>query len=385
MDSKELKDIILSGENSKVQFKRDIKNVIQIAQEIVAFANTLGGIIIIGVDDKNGDIVDISFQDIQRINNLLSTASSDHVKSPIIITTDAVRIDDKTVILVHIPEGINKPYTDKDGLIWMKNGSDKRKVTSKEEIARMLQSSGNIYAEEMILNHSTLSDLDWDKFKSFYNEVYKIECEREKASQYVENLRLGAYNRLNIAGTLLFGKNIQKLTPQFFIAAIWFWGNSITDQDYRSSENIYGTVDQLYRKGFDFIYSKLNKIQPEGRDFNSLGVPEIPEIVITELLVNALIHRDYFINDSIKVYVFENRIEIISPGRLPNNLTEAQVKKGIRRTRNSILASFAPHLMQYRGVGSGILRALELYPDFDLVNEVENERVVVIIKRPVLK
>ncbi|MBW6460473.1 MAG: ATP-dependent DNA helicase RecG, partial [Bacteroidales bacterium] len=98
-----------------------------------------------------------------------------------------------------------------------------------------------------------------------------------------------------------------------------------------------------------------------------------------------LIHRDYFINDSIKIYVFDNRIEIISPGRLPNNLTEEQAKKGIRRTRNSIIASFAPYLMQYRGAGSGILRALNAYPDFDLKNETENERVVVIIKRPAIK
>ncbi|HRU01478.1 MAG TPA: ATP-binding protein, partial [Victivallales bacterium] len=76
-----------------------------------------------------------------------------------------------------------------------------------------------------------------------------------------------------------------------------------------------------------------------------------------------------------------NRIEIISPGALPNNLTEEQVKKGIRRTRNNIIASFAPYLMEYRGAGSGILRALKVYPDFDIKNEKENERVVVIINR----
>jgi len=108
---------------------------------------------------------------------------------------------------------------------------------------------------------------------------------------------------------------------------------------------------------------------------------EIPEIVITELLVNALIHRDYFINDSIKLFVFQNRLEIISPGCLPNNLTEEQVKKGIRRTRNSIISSFVPYLMEYRGAGSGILSALKAYPHFDIKNEKENERVIIIINR----
>ncbi|MBP7480615.1 MAG: ATP-dependent DNA helicase RecG, partial [Spirochaetaceae bacterium] len=167
----------------------------------------------------------------------------------------------------------------------------------------------------------------------------------------------------------------------FYITAIWFFGNKLTDNSYRSSENIYGTLDELYKNAYDFIVSKLNKIQPDNRSFNSVGELEIPEIVLTELLVNALIHRDYFINDSIKIFVFENRIEIISPGCLPNNLTEEQIKKGIRRTRNTIIASFAPYLMEYRGAGSGILRALKVYPHFDIKNEKANERVVAIIER----
>ena len=82
----------------------------------------------------------------------------------------------------------------------------------------------------------------------------------------------------------------------------------------------------MNKKGYYFILSKLQKVQA-GQSFNSLGKSEIPEIVITELLVNALIHRNYFIHDSIKLFVFENRIEITSPGKLPNSLTEEQIKK----------------------------------------------------------
>lgn len=248
----------------------------------------------------------------------------------------------------------------------------------------MVKSSGYLYAEERLVPVSLLEDVNWDKFKRFYEEQYKEPCEKEHLKKYLTNLRLGSDSRLNLAGALLFGSDLRKLTPQFFITAIWFWGNEIADNNYRSSDNLYGTLDELYHRGFDFLYSKLNKIQA-GQPFNSIGKPEIPEIVITELLVNALIHRDYLINDSIKLYVFENRIEIISPGRLPNNLTEDQIKRGIRRTRNSIIASFAPYLMQYRGAGSGILRALKAYPDFDLKNEIENERFVVTIKRPSIK
>lgn len=381
MDVSGILELIGNGETTKVQFKSDVNNVISIAQEMVAFSNTKGGLILIGIDDKTGNISGLSFQDIQRINNLLSTAAQDHVKSPIFISTETVNIDNNRVIAVTVPEGSDKPHTDKDGVVWVKNAADKRKVTSKEELSRLLQSSGNLYAEEMLLQHSSLEDFNWDKFQSFYEEKYKEPCQKEEILKYLENLRLGTKGKLNVAAALLFGKNLQKLTPAFFITAIWFRGNSIAGTEYRSSENIVGTLDQQYRRGNDFILAKLDKVQ-SGQSFNSLGKLEIPEIVITELLVNALIHRDYFINDSIKLFVFDDRVEIISPGKLPNSLTEEQIKKGVRRSRNNIIASLAPDLLEYRGAGSGILRALQAYPDIQFINDTQGEQFKVIILRP---
>lgn len=381
MDAENLLQIIANGETTKTQFKADVTNVISIAQEMVALANTKGGMILIGVDDKTGNVLNLTFQDIQRINNLLSTAAQDHVKSPIFISTETVSVEGRRVIVVTIPEGSDKPHTDNNGVVWIKNGSDKRKVVSKEELARLLQSSGNLYAEERVIQHSSLADIDWDKFKTFYEEKYKEPSEKENLERYCSNLRLGDNGKLNMAGALLFGKNVNTLVPAFFITAIWFWGNDVADMEYRSSENLTGTLGELYHKGYDFILSKLHKLQA-GQPFNSLGKSEIPEIVITELLVNALIHRDYFINDSIKVFVFDDRVEIISPGKLPNSLTEEQIKKGVRRSRNTIIASLAPDLMQYRGAGSGILRALHAHPAIDFINEQEHERFIVRIHRP---
>ncbi|MEW6566215.1 MAG: RNA-binding domain-containing protein [Spirochaetota bacterium] len=381
MNKIEILDIISKGESSKVQFKENIHNEQSIAQEMIAFANTDGGIILIGINDKTWEVSGITREDIQRLNNLLVNAAEQHIKPAIYISTEVVDIDSKNVMVVQVPKGVAIPYKDKDGIIWVKNGANKRKVTSNEEIARLLQSSGYLYAEEKIIEQSTIEDLNIDKLKTFYWEQYNEEFEKDYVNNVLENLRLGKNGKLNVAGALLFGKNLKKILPQFYITAIWFWGNELEDTAYRSSENIYGTLDELYKKGFDFIVSKLNRIQPKDRGFNSLGELEIPETVFTEILVNALIHRDYFINDSIKIFVFENRIEIISPGSLPNNLTPEQVKRGIRRTRNNIIASFAPSLMEYRGAGSGILRALKVYPQFEIINERVDERVIVKIYR----
>ena len=386
MDTIEILDIISKGESSKVQFKENVNNQLSIAQEMIAFANTEGGIILIGVNDKTWEVNGLTKEDIQRLNNLLVNAAEQSIKPSIYITTEVIDIESKLVMAVKILKGTAIPYKDKDGIIWVKNGANKRKVTSNEEIARLLQVSGYLYAEEKLVENSTIDDINFDKFKDFYLNQYGEDIDESDIGilKSLENLRLAKDGKLNIAGTLLFGKdkNLQILLPQFYITAIWFWGNELEDDSYRSSENIYGTLDEQYKKGFDFIVSKLNKVQPPDKGFNNKGQLEIPEIVFKELLVNALIHRDYFINDSIKIFFFENRIEIISPGSLPNNLTSEQVMKGIRRTRNNIVASFAPYLMEYRGAGSGILRSRKEYPHFEIINEKENERVIVKIQRP---
>ena len=381
MDSQKIKLLIALGETSTVQFKLNVDNEQSFARELVAFANSKGGKILIGVDDKTWDIIGLEDNELRRLTDLIVNAANGHVKPAIFIESETILVDEKKLMIVSVPEGIDKPYKDKEGIIFLKNGANKRKVTSNEEISRLLQENGYLYAEERLVNHSTLDDISIEKFKNFYEEKYHDQYDHTKLEQYLENLRLGHHHKLSLAAAILFGKKNEKIIPSFFITAIWFKGNTITGSEYRSSKNIFGTIDELFNKGFDFIVSKLDNLQ-KNQSFNSIGKLEIPELVLTEILVNALIHRDYFINDSIKIFVFDNRVEIISPGKLPNSLTADQVKRGVRRTRNTIIASFAPDIMEYRGAGSGILRALQLYPAIDFINDTEAELFKVIIHRP---
>lgn len=382
MEASELLNMIAGGESSTVQLKENITNHASVAQEMVAFANSEGGLLIVGVNDKTGEVVGLSFPDIQRINNLLSTAANDHVKSPLVIRTETVDVGNgKRVVVAHIPKGTDKPYMDKDGLVFIKNGSDKRKVTSKEELSRLLQSSGNLYAEQMLLHHSTIKDLDWGLFREFYENKYKEDVVYEDFANKIENLSLGESGKINLAGNLLFGKNPQRLSPNAHVTAIWFQGNDLAGTKYNSSENIGGDLARMFKDAQKFILGCLRKLQND-KDFNSLGDLEVPEIAINELLINALIHRDYFVHDSIKVFVFDNRIEIKSPGKLPNSLTPEQVKRGISRRRNHILASYALDLLPSRGAGSGILRALQAWPHIEFQHFPEAEQFNVIIYRP---
>ena len=380
MDNIQIIDLISGGETSFVQFQENITNPLSIAQELVAFANTEGGQLIVGLNDKTGAVTGLAFEDIQRISSLLVNVASEGVKPPLNIKTQTVDVSGKKVLVVTVPNGNNKPYKDKDGLIFVKNGPDKRKVTNNEEMARLLQASGDLYAEEMPLIYTISDELDVRDFRAFYETKYQSPLDENDLPRLLTNLRLADKGCLNVAGALLFAKHPEKVVSQFFISAVWFAGTSITGEKYHNSEDIRGTLPQLYHRGLDFIKRTLNRPQ-NGKDFNSLGDLEIPEIVLRELLVNALIHRDYFIRDSIKIFAFDDRIEIRSPGKLPNNLTEAQIRAGIRRSRNTILASLAPDVLPYRGIGSGILRSLQAWPHIEFVNDKDGEQFTAVIRR----
>ena len=99
MKAKELLELISGGETSYLQLKEDIRNATSIAQEMVAFLNSKGGKIIIGVNDKTGELVGLSFQDIQRINRLLTTAANEHVKSPIVVESITADVEGKKIIV----------------------------------------------------------------------------------------------------------------------------------------------------------------------------------------------------------------------------------------------------------------------------------------------
>ena len=121
--------------------------------------------------------------------------------------------------------------------------------------------------------------------------------------------------------------------------------------------------------------------EQNGKGVNTTGEVEIPKIVLEELLANALIHRDYFVSAPIRIFVFDERVEIISPGHLPNNLTVANIRSGNSNIRNPILTSHAPTVLPYRGLGNGILRALKAYPSIEFEDDQNGDLFRAVIRR----
>ena len=378
----QLETILSQGEDSQHQFKRNFTNVDSLAAELVAFANAGGGHLIIGVEDDSS-VTGLSREDIARLNQLLSNASSQHVRPPVHPTTQNMTLAQGMIMVVTVPEGLNKPYMDNQGRIWVKAGSDKRHVTAREEIQRMFQAGGLVYAEETLIPDSSSNDLNSLLFSHYIQHRYgKTLNELElPLDQIIRSLKLGKDGELNLAGLLLFAHNPQQFRPVFMIKAVYIDGTSIAAQHYRDSEDIEGCLLDQYEHAFSFITRNLHRLQA-GQGVNSLGKLEIPEIALQEVLVNALIHRDYFISAPIRILMFTDRVEIISPGHLPNHLTVEQIRFGLSNMRNPIIASHATRQMPYRGLGSGIPRALESYAFIQLIDDREGNQFKVILQRP---
>jgi len=221
------------------------------------------------------------------------------------------------------------------------------------------ETSKNLLADEIEIFDTSIKDMDTHLFSEYFIKEFG-ESYEEKRLTLEEALKVKKVirnNHLTLAGLLFFGNYVQNIRPQFTIKAAMFIGNDIGGNNYKSKpEDLKGTIPELFKQGMMYVKSCIKYMQ-NGQGFNSIGVPEISIIALEEVLQNALIHRDYFKNAPIRLLVFDNRIEIISPGRLPNSLTVEEIKYGNPVIRNNQLAMFASRTLPYSGLGSGIRRA----------------------------
>ena len=381
MEIKELMDILGRGEDSRHQFKKNVSNSDSLASDMVAFSNGLGGKMFIGVNDE-GSVTGLSGEDVRRLNQLISSTASQGIQPAINPVTENIKTDNGLIVVIDIPEGINKPYQDKSGVFWVKSGADKRRATSREEIQRLFQKSSLIHADVVPVSGTTAADIDLEFFKNFFHKRFgkTLDSEGMPLPKILENMNLLKDGSLTISGTLLFTTAPQYKLPIFIVKAGAFDALDLSTTNYNDSRNIEGKLQDIFHYTVNFILSNLRHVQGE-QGINSIGIPEIPHEAIEELVSNALIHRDYFISAPVRVFVFRDRVEIISPGHLPNNLTVENIKSGNSNARNPTLASFANHLLPYRGYGSGIIRALAKYPHIDFFDDREGNLFKVIIKR----
>lgn len=272
--------------------------------------------------------------------------------------------------------------------VWVKVGTDKRRA-SREEMRRLLQESFNMFADEQPLSGTDINSLDKDRIQELVEKKTGRKMEEllpVDLIQLLHNMRILHDGKCTLAGLLLLGKRRDPYFSQYQISAVSWYGNEAEVMDYRESEDIQGNVSVLYKEGMAFIKRQLRKVQ-KGQHVNSLGILEIPAIALEEALINAIVHRNYFIQSNIRAFVFDNRVEIISPGCLPNTLSVEAIKTGVHMARNPILLSHIKDIrgIPYRGIGMGVARMIASCKEsgiaLDFFNEVEKSQFRVVFWR----
>ncbi len=387
MNAIELLDIINTGETSKVQFKEKMPHPNSIAAEMAAFSNTMGGIILFGVKDKTGEIIGLSYEEIQKYSQDIGNYATNNIVPGIYVKTEVVPVDyngEKKILIVYVDEGLNKPYKDLNRDVWVKQGSDKRRVTDNAEMLCLFQQGSHLLADEIEAYDTSIEDVNQELFRDYFKKEFHATIEQKGLSfeQALKVKKVLRNDKLTLAGLLFFGKEPQNIKPAFCIKTISFFGNSISGKDYRSKpEDLKGTIPDLFENGMKFLESNLHHMQ-KGQNFNFIGILEISRDAFVEILVNALIHRDYLKNAPIRIIIFDDRVEIISPGKLPNSLTVEEAIFGNPVFRNPQLVKFSFHTMPFSGIGTGLTRALKEQPNIEFVNDIDGEQFIVKVPRP---
>ena len=398
---------IKAGEVSGMQFKERILDKYDIACELVAFSNSHGGKLVVGIKDKTGETNALSYSEVQETTNLLSDIASENVVPSILIKIDTVEVEDGNLVIATVKEGLNKPYHDNKGIVWVKNGADKRKVFDNAELAEMMTDCGSFAPDEAGVRDATVNDLDATTIKQFLGNRFERVLEKKgltgdafneasldmicsaiakghDCEKILRNLRfIRPDGTLTVAAMLLFGKYTQRWMPMMTAKCICFAGNSIGGKVFRDKVNdadMEGNLLHQYDTIMDFFTRNLHNVQV-GDEFNSMGKLEIPYTSLVEFTVNSLVHRSLNMKAPVRIFIFDNRVEIHSPGALPNGLTIDDIKAGTSMPRNMFLFNNAIYLLPYTGVGSGITRALDEDINVTFMNNDKAQEFVITVWR----
>lgn len=349
----EICQLINGGENVSVEFKSAEVKPDSLAKEIVAFANTNGGAILLGVED-NGKISGLSGAKVYE--EWIANIARNNVIPAVQLSYCEIDIDHRKIGVIRIPKGKDKPYQTINHQFLIRVGSTNR-VAIQPELMRLFQQSGVFHFDSIGVERTSLIDLNLAKIDGYFNR-YEIdftnESEAEKTSLLKNTDILDKDGKVTVAGLLIFGINPQRYLYNAGISFAHFNGNEIT-ADLIDKQNIDNTID--YQVDTALAVIKNNIMQPS----SIMGTKRVDtgfiytDKVFRELLINACVHRNYSISGSrIRVFLFADRIEFISPGNLPNTVTIEKLKAGVSYAVNPVIVKFMENPRYIDKLGRGI-------------------------------
>ncbi|VAX03894.1 ATP-dependent DNA helicase [hydrothermal vent metagenome] len=354
----ELLELIANGENSGIEFKRDDVRPEQLAKEIVAMANFQGGRVILGVED------DGTLSGIQR-NNLeewVMNVIQDKIHPLILPFYEEIKFDEnKTVAMITFPQGISKPYVVRESgaeKIYIRVGSTSRLATREQQM-RLFELGGMLHTEVMPVPRTNINCLDKARLQNYFQDIIADPEVPQTSTEWESRLLgLGFLSEAgdnvccSIAGLVLFGKNPRRYLKQSGLRVFAFAGE---DKEYQalldetldgplvgrwdvtdSGKSLIdgGIIERFIKQVTPFISEQASGID---RHFRRESKWYYPIEAVREVLLNALAHRDWTRFVDIEIGIYSNRLEVISPGALPNAMSIEKMIAGQRSPRNAII------------------------------------------------
>jgi ATP-dependent DNA helicase RecG len=355
MDKLEIQEKIREGENLHTEFKERITDNESLAKSIVCLANTDGGQLIIGVNDA-GDITGV--KDPDEVARKIDDVAFNRCEPPISILSETVEIDDTIILVITIPKGEQRPFRTKSGKYYIRSGNRCRQA-SWQKVRRLYQMSESIFYDETPISAASLSSLDIEYFKYFLERYLDISPEERLIERYFENLKIITRNKKpTLSGILFFGVNPQRFIPFAKIIAAYIPGPDLATPPL-DKKDLDGKIPDILDNSLKFLRLYLRE-EHRIQGFEPEVYPEIPESVLREGIVNAVAHRDYTINASIRLFIFDDRVEIRTPGKLPNTVTiESMKMAGSHVLRNPTLYNLLYKIGMVTDIGSEVYRMIK--------------------------
>ena len=350
----ELTEKIYLGEDSTIEFKRELPHRESLADDIAAFANASGGVILIGVDDDS-EIVGMDRQDLDRTEKIVVEVCRDNIDPMVHIITEKLRIDDKNLLKIEVPRS---PFVHKTpNGYFIRQGSSKREMTT-EQLGRLLQSRSQAHRisfDEQFVPNTHKDTLKETLYQRFITEGA---TDREKIEDLLLKRRLlvkeGQECRASVAGLLMCHDRPDDYLYNSFIQAVFYNGVE-RDANYQiDAKDFRGPLDQQIVDAFKFV-ERYNQVSAR-KEIGRIERSQYSMRAVFEAVVNAVVHRDYSKTGSkIRLFMFTDRLEIYSPGALANTLTVDDLRYN-QATRNELLARLLSELTLDDDMGAQVVR-----------------------------
>lgn len=356
MNLSELEERITRWEDLHTEFKEWTVRPDDLAASLVAFANTDGGQLVLGVTK---DRAPVGVDDPDRVTREVDNVSANNCEPPVTVIQEILQPADagkKAVVVVNIPKGNMRPYRTNRGRYYIRTTSGRRDA-SREELLRLFQATESLYYDETPFPRLAVADLDLYAFEHYLQTIGQVEFKSEP-ERLLTNWGLLTDGHPTIAGIVLFAHDPQRHLPFAQINAARFPGtdSSVDPLDRKDLKGrLLDVIDQAER------FLDLHLMTPHRiRGFEPEPKPELPKEALREAVVNAVSHRDYTVTGPVRLFIFDDRVEIHTPGKPPNTVTEEAMRAGVHVVRNPRIYARLSDAGLVTRAGTGIRRIIRL-------------------------